>query len=126
MSDDTKVTFLSIDKEEMQVMMSYFKQCGIKTKFLDVDGAQRDAIDSGSDDEGAAGEGQDRPTRRAARNVKQNAAAIDADMDDDEESEDEDFVDEGSDDSDDDEDGEEEQSEDMSMIDEDVDKDELK
>lgn len=46
---------------------------------------------------------------------------------DDEESEDEDFVDDGSgNDDDDDEDGEEEQEEDMSMIDENVDKDELK
>ena len=36
--DDTKTTFLSIDKEEMQVLMAYFKQSGIKARFLDSDG----------------------------------------------------------------------------------------
>lgn len=46
-------------------------------------------------------------------------------MDDDESEEDEDFVDDGSDDSDEEEEGEEEQ-EDMSMVDESVDKAELK
>lgn len=115
------MTFLSIDKEEMQVLMAYFKQSGIKARFLDSDGHQREALDSGSDEEGAAA-----GTKRSSRARTKNAEAIDADMDDDEESEDEDFVDNGSDDSDDDEEGEEEQSEDMSMIDESVDKDELK
>jgi len=47
-------------------------------------------------------------------------------MDDEESEEDEDFVDDGSGDSDDDESGEEEQEEDMSMVDESVDKAELK
>lgn len=37
--DDSRVTFLSIDKEEMSVLMSYFKQSSIKTTFLDADGA---------------------------------------------------------------------------------------
>lgn len=60
------MTFLSIDKEEMQVMMSYFKQSGIKTKYLDADGAQRDVMDSASDEEGVAENGGERPGRRAA------------------------------------------------------------
>jgi len=119
LSDDSRVTFLSIDKEEQQVLMAYFKQSGIKTRFLDADGAQREALDSASEEEGGQG--------RRARGKKPDAAAIDADMDDDESEEDEDFVDNGSGDSNEDEDGEEEQDEDdMSMIDEGIDKDELK
>ena len=99
--------------------MAYFKQSGIKTRYLDADGAQREALDSGSEeDRGTA-------SRRARSGKKPDAAAIDADMDDDESEDDEDFEDDGSGDSD-DEEGEEEQEEDMSMIDEDVDKDELK
>ena len=100
--------------------MAYFKQSGIKTRYLDADGAQREALDSGSEEEGAAG-----TSSRRAKGKKPDAAAIDADMDDDESEDDEDFVDEDSDDSD-DEEGEEEQEEDQSMADDGVDKDELK
>jgi len=101
--------------------MAYFKQSGIKTRYLDADGAQRELVESGSDDEAAGRAGG----RRARGGNKPDAAAIDADMDDDESEDDEDFEDDGSGDSD-DEEGEEEQEEDMSMVDEDVDKDELK
>ena len=58
------------------MMMSYFKQSlflsrknqksGIKTKYLDADGAQRDVMDSASDEEGVAENGGERPGRRAA------------------------------------------------------------
>ena len=78
--------------------MAYFKQSGIKTRITDADGAQREAVDSGSDEE--------------VSGRRRQAQEIDADMDDDESEEDEDFVDDGSDDSGDDEEGEEEQKED--------------
>lgn len=118
--DDVQTTFLSIDKEEQKVLMAYFKQSGIKTRILDADGAQREAIDSGSDDDNAAKGG------RRARNNRGEAPAIDADMDDEESEEDEDFVDDGSDDSDLEEGEEEQEEDDDSMIDEPVDKNELK
>lgn len=117
--DDTQVTFLSIDKEEQKVLMAYFKQSGIKTRITDADGAQREVIDSGSEEENGRGRGRGRKEK--------DLNQIDADMDDDESSEDEDFVDDGSDDSDGEEDGEEEQEEENdNMADETIDKAEMK
>ena len=84
--DDSQVAFLSIDKEEQQVLMAYFKQSGIKTRIIDADGAHREAVLSGSDNEGDG--------RRKGK--KQAAEAIDADMDDEESEEDEDFTENGS------------------------------
>lgn len=120
LKDDSQVTFLSIDKEEQGVLQAYFKQSGVKVRTVDVDTQQQ--VDS--EDEDAPEEPESKRKRRGPGATQD----IDADMDDDEE-EDEDFVDDGGDqDSDDEEDGEEEESaeEDMSMIDEGVDKDELK
>ena len=37
--DDSQITFLSIDKSEQKVLMDYFKQCGIKSRIVDADGA---------------------------------------------------------------------------------------
>ena len=48
--DDTKTTFLSIDKEEQKVMMAYFKQSGIKTRIIDNDNQE---VEIDSDDGGA-------------------------------------------------------------------------
>lgn len=117
--DDSQVTFLSIDKEEQKILMDYFKHSGIKTRILDADGAQRD-VDFESDEPSAEGDG--RPRRRAAG----EGGRIDDDMDDEDSEDDGDFTDNGSDNSDDDEEGEEEQEEDASMVDESIDKDELK
>ena len=100
--------------------MTYFKQSGIKTRILDADGAQRE-VNFDSDDGEDAGKSRSGRQRKPGNNAEQ----IDADMDDEESEEDEDFEDNGSDDSD-DEDGEEEQEEDESMVDETVDKAELK
>ena len=103
--DDTQITFLSIDKEEQKVLMSYFKASGIKSRIVDADGGHQNLdSDSGEEDAGAS---------RRKRANKGDAPAIDADMDDDESEDDSDFADDGSDsNSDDGEDGEDEQSED--------------
>ena len=97
--DDTRVTFLSIDQEEMQVLMTYLKHSSIKTNFLDADGTMREIIDTSNAEEG-------------------NSQAIDANMDS-QESEDESFKDTGSGNG-------SESDEGMSVIDSGIDKDELR
>ena len=50
--DDSTHTFLSIDKEEQQVLMSYFKQSNIKIKIMNEEGPGGMEM-SDSDDGGA-------------------------------------------------------------------------
>lgn len=123
LKDDSTINFLSIDKEEQKVLVNYFKASNIKMKTIDVDThAEMDMGDSS--EEQVPGKNERGEGKRKIK--KQDVQMADYDSEED----DEDFKAEGSGSggSGNDESGEDEESgeEDMDMIDEGVDKEELK
>lgn len=119
LKDEPSITFLSIDRDEHEILVRYFKAAGVRMKTVDTEGNKSEMKDSP---------------------VKQKQDQQMADYDDEEESEDESFNDSGaSDDGEGEEDEDEEDggksvgknaasgdSDDVDMIDEELDKKELK
>ena len=85
--DDSTHTFLSIDKEEQQVLMAYFKQSNIKIKIMN-EGGPAGMEMSDSDDGGARGKEDSRGNDK--RQIKKKAIDPNEELDDDE-SDDESF-----------------------------------
>jgi structure-specific recognition protein 1 len=84
LADDSKVTFMSIDKEEQAVLMNYFKSSNVKMRTVDLETNTRVDLDSDSagEEQNERGEGK--------RKIKHKKVE-DEEMDYDSEEDDEDF-----------------------------------
>ncbi len=120
LADDSKVTFMSIDKEEQACLMNYFKASNVKMRTVDLETNIHE--DLGSEDEEPSQEND----RGAGKRKIKKKKVEDEEMEDyDDEEDDEDFDDDGDSGSgSDEEQGEEE--EDSAMIDASISGDELK
>jgi len=120
LADDSKVTFMSIDKEEQACLMNYFKASNVKMRTVDLETNIHEDI--GSEDEEPSQEND----RGAGKRKIKKKKVEDEEMEDyDDEEDDEDFDDDGDSGSgSDEEQGEEE--EDSAMIDASISGDELK
>ena len=49
LADDSKVTFVSIDKEEQQVLMNYFKAANVKMRTVDLETNMHEELGSESE-----------------------------------------------------------------------------
>ena len=103
LKDVPSITFLSIDKEEYNILVQYFKSAGVKMKNVDTDGKKSELKEDA--------------------NQKKDQQM--AEYDDEEESEDESFNEKDSGDDDDEEDGEDDQD-DVEMVDEEMSEHEVK
>lgn len=107
LKEEPNVVFLSIERDEYPILVEYFKAAGVKMKSVDEQGHKQEL-------------------KQTALKTKQDQD-MQAFDDDDEDSEDESFNDSGEDDDDDEEEEDEKEvSKDVDMIDEELDKKELK
>lgn len=120
LADDSKHTFMSIDKEEQACLMNYFKAANVKMRTVDLETNLHEEL--GSEDEEPSQENERGAGKRKIKKKKVEDEEMEAY---DDEEDDEDFNDEGDSGSgSDDEEGEEE--EDSAMIDASISGDELK
>lgn len=49
LADDSKITFMSIDKEEQQVLMNYFKAANVKMRTVDLETNMHEELGSESE-----------------------------------------------------------------------------
>lgn len=133
LSDDSTITFAGIDKQEHKNLISYLKQKGVKTRSVDVETNRELSADEGEDDDNddESQKGKKKGASGGARRRQQEQ-----EYDDEDDEDDESFKDDGSgagsggeeggedEEDEDDEYGEDEGSD--VVMDEDVDKDELK
>jgi structure-specific recognition protein 1 len=116
LADDSKITFMSIDKEEQECLINYFKAANVKMRTVDLETNMHEELGSDSESQNSRGAGK--------RKIKHKKVADEEMEDYDDEEDDEDFDDAGQS-SEDEEDGEDEQ-EDSEMIDASISGDELK
>ena len=92
LADDSKITFMSIDKEEQACLMNYFKTANVKMRTVDVETNIHQEL--GSDEEESAGE--EANERSAGKRKIKKKKVEDEEMEDyDDEEDDEDFNEEG-------------------------------
>jgi len=128
LADDSKVTFMSIDKEEQQCLINYFKASNVKMRTVDLETNVHQELGSDSESQ-KSGQEEEENSRGAGKRKIKHKKVEDVDMEDYDEEEDEDFNDSGDSGSDDDdEEGEADmdEGEDSAMIDASISGDELK
>ena len=124
LADDSKITFMSIDKEEQACLMNYFKAANVKMRTVDLETNIHQELGSESESQKSEKDEEENSRGAGKRKIKHKKVE-DVDMEEYDEEDDEDFNDEGASDGSDAEEGEDEM-EDSDMIDASISGDELK